>query len=149
LESHHKREQGVWLVTFKKHDQDKHVSYEEIVEEATCVGWIDSLPRRLDDERIVTLLVPEVMRKIGEGKADRSWTFLGSIEGLEIPRDPGAEWDRYDNALVNFEAIPSAVLELVAPRNGDDPSVWRKPTILRRCAYNWPRPRFDPEITGH
>ena len=56
-ENHHRTE-SVWLVTFKKHVPEKYVSWDEIVCEAICFGWIDSLPRKLDKERSMLLLSP-------------------------------------------------------------------------------------------
>ena len=51
LADHHADAPGVWLVTFKKAAGDRHVPYDDVVEEALCFGWVDSRPRTLDDER--------------------------------------------------------------------------------------------------
>jgi hypothetical protein len=45
-------------VRLKKHVADKHVSRDEVVEEALCFGWIDGLPRKLDADRTMVLLSP-------------------------------------------------------------------------------------------
>ncbi|HEY0882067.1 MAG TPA: bacteriocin-protection protein, partial [Archangium sp.] len=58
LQAHHRRSRGAWVVAFKKKVQGKHVSTVEIGEEALCFGWIDSLPRALDDERSMLLITP-------------------------------------------------------------------------------------------
>lgn len=50
LNRNHARQEGVWLITWKKHT-DKYVPYADTVEEALCFGWIDSLPRKLDADR--------------------------------------------------------------------------------------------------
>jgi uncharacterized protein YdeI (YjbR/CyaY-like superfamily) len=62
--ANHEWKEGVWLVTFKKYAGDRYVSYEEIVEEALCFGWIDSLGRKLDAERTMLWMSP---RKVGSG----------------------------------------------------------------------------------
>ncbi len=51
LAAHHATASEVWLVFFKKHTGQPRVAYAEAVEEALCFGWIDSIVRRLDDER--------------------------------------------------------------------------------------------------
>ncbi len=48
----------VWLVFHKKHTGRQSVTYEASVEEALCVGWIDSLVKRLDDERYARKFTP-------------------------------------------------------------------------------------------
>jgi uncharacterized protein YdeI (YjbR/CyaY-like superfamily) len=62
LAAHHSQAEGVWLVTYKKKPGAPHLPYSDIVEEALCFGWIDSLPRKLDDDRTMLLLTP---RKAG------------------------------------------------------------------------------------
>lgn len=44
LEANQVRKDGIWLVTFKKHMGEKYVPYNDVVEQALCLGWIDSLP---------------------------------------------------------------------------------------------------------
>lgn len=51
LEQNHASEPEVWLVFYKKHTGQPTVFYEEAVEEALCFGWIDSIVRRIDDEK--------------------------------------------------------------------------------------------------
>jgi uncharacterized protein YdeI (YjbR/CyaY-like superfamily) len=51
LEENHDTQTEVWLVFHKRHTGRPSIPYEDAVEEALCFGWIDSLIRRLDDER--------------------------------------------------------------------------------------------------
>ena len=48
----------VWLVFHKKHTGRQGITYEAAVEEALCVGWIDSLVKRLDDDRYARKFTP-------------------------------------------------------------------------------------------
>jgi uncharacterized protein YdeI (YjbR/CyaY-like superfamily) len=64
LEINHEREERVWLVMFKKHTGERYVSYDEVVEEALCFGWIDSMPQKLDKDRSMRWMSP---RKAGSG----------------------------------------------------------------------------------
>lgn len=58
LAAHHDREAAIWLVFFKKHTGKPCVSYQDAVDEALCFGWIDSIVRRLDDERYAQKFTP-------------------------------------------------------------------------------------------
>ena len=58
LERHHDRSSGTWLVFYKRHTGKPSVSYDDAVEEALCFGWIDSIVRRLDDERYAQKFTP-------------------------------------------------------------------------------------------
>jgi uncharacterized protein YdeI (YjbR/CyaY-like superfamily) len=50
LEKHHASSPGVWLVRHKQHTGVASMSYEDLVREALCFGWVDSLVKRLDDD---------------------------------------------------------------------------------------------------
>jgi len=58
LEKHHASNPGVWLVFFKEHTRVKSIAYEDSVCEALCFGWIDSLIKRLDDDRYARKFTP-------------------------------------------------------------------------------------------
>lgn len=51
LEHHHMSSNGVWLVLYKKHTRMESIPYEDAVREALCFGWIDSLIKRIDEDR--------------------------------------------------------------------------------------------------
>ena len=51
---------------YKQHTGVAAVDYEAAVEEALCVGWVDSLVRRLDDDRFV--------RKFSPRKPGSAWS---------------------------------------------------------------------------
>src|SRR5258708_3946153 len=58
LEKHHASSPGVWFVFHKAHTGVKSLPYEDTVREALCVGWIDSLVKRLDDDRYALKVTP-------------------------------------------------------------------------------------------
>lgn len=113
LAANYQQSESIWLVTYKKHTGSQYLAYDAIVEEALCFGWIDSLPRRLDENRTMLLLsprkpksvwsklnkeraavlikegrmMPAGLAKIERAKADGSWTFLDDVEALIVPED--------------------------------------------------------------
>jgi uncharacterized protein YdeI (YjbR/CyaY-like superfamily) len=58
LGEHHTSSPGVWLVFYKGHTGIKSIPYEDSVCEALCFGWIDSLIKRLDDDRYARKFTP-------------------------------------------------------------------------------------------
>lgn len=62
LRKNHKREREVWLISYKKATGKPAIAYQDALEEAICFGWIDTLVRRVDDERAATRWMP---RRVG------------------------------------------------------------------------------------
>ena len=58
LATHHTSSAGIWLVFYKQHTGRKSMPYEDVVREALCFGWIDSLVKRLDDDRYALKVTP-------------------------------------------------------------------------------------------
>jgi uncharacterized protein YdeI (YjbR/CyaY-like superfamily) len=58
LTKHHASSPGVWLVFYKVHTGVKSIPYKDTVCEALCFGWIDSLVKRLDDDRYAVKVTP-------------------------------------------------------------------------------------------
>jgi uncharacterized protein YdeI (YjbR/CyaY-like superfamily) len=135
LAEHHTRDEGAWLISYKKATGKPRVEYDEAVEEAVCFGWVDSKPGKLDDERsmlwfaprkpgsgwsrsnkerVVRMLAagqmaPAGLAKVEAAKQDGTWSLLDAVEALEIPDDLAAEFARYNAARENFEAFPRSV----------------------------------------
>jgi uncharacterized protein YdeI (YjbR/CyaY-like superfamily) len=58
LARHHASSPGVWLTRHKQHTGVKSMPYEDLVCEALCFGWVDSLVKRLDDDRFAIKITP-------------------------------------------------------------------------------------------
>jgi uncharacterized protein YdeI (YjbR/CyaY-like superfamily) len=84
LAKHHASAAGAWLVMHKKHTGVKCVSYDDAVREALCFGWIDSMERRLDDERYALKFSP---RRPGSNWAESNRTRWAELKaaGLLAP----------------------------------------------------------------
>jgi uncharacterized protein YdeI (YjbR/CyaY-like superfamily) len=66
LERHHAGVTDVWLIFHKVHTGRPCIAYEDAIEDALCYGWVDSLVKRLDDDRFA--------RKFTPRKADSLWS---------------------------------------------------------------------------
>jgi uncharacterized protein YdeI (YjbR/CyaY-like superfamily) len=58
LRKHHDSESLIWLVFHKRRTGEKSIGYDDAVEEALCFGWIDSIVKRLDDDRYARKFTP-------------------------------------------------------------------------------------------
>lgn len=68
LRAHHDSESEIWLVFHKRHSAEKSISYDDAIDEALCFGWIDSLVKRLDDDRYARMFTPR--------KPDSKWSTI-------------------------------------------------------------------------
>ncbi|MFO0846142.1 MAG: YdeI/OmpD-associated family protein [Gemmataceae bacterium] len=135
LAEHHTRDEGVWLITFKKATRKPTVSYDEAVEEALCFGWVDSKDSKLDDERTMLyfaprrpgsawaksnkervarlieqgLMMPAGLAKVEAAKHDGTWGVLDSVEALQVPPDLAKALKAYPHAQGHFATFPRSV----------------------------------------
>jgi len=67
LQKNHQRDEEVWFIHYKKSSGKPFVDVNEAIEEAICFGWIDSLPRILDEERTMLYFAPRKSRSNWSG----------------------------------------------------------------------------------
>jgi uncharacterized protein YdeI (YjbR/CyaY-like superfamily) len=84
LAKHHTSSPGVWLVFYKAHTRVKSIAYEDAVREALCFGWIDSLVKRLDDDRYALKMTPRRRTSKWSDRNRKRWVAL-EAEGLLTP----------------------------------------------------------------
>jgi uncharacterized protein YdeI (YjbR/CyaY-like superfamily) len=58
LEKNFQSEKEIWLVYYRKETEKPRIPYNDAVEEALCFGWIDSVNKKLDEERNVQRFSP-------------------------------------------------------------------------------------------
>jgi uncharacterized protein YdeI (YjbR/CyaY-like superfamily) len=135
LAENHARAAGIWFVYYKKQTGKTRVTYDEAVEEALCFGWVDSVPRKFDDERSKLLFTPRKpksvwsklnktrierlienglmteigLAKIEAAKRDGSWNALDDSDNLKIPSDLAKEFKSATEAAKNFNAFSDSV----------------------------------------
>jgi uncharacterized protein YdeI (YjbR/CyaY-like superfamily) len=149
LQDQHATAPGVWAVTWKKGRSGPHVPYADLVEEALCFGWIDSLGRKVDDERSQLLLTPRkpaskwsrlnkqrVARLTAAGlmapaglamvelaQRTGTWTALDLVEDLVEPAELRAALDAVPAARRHWDGFPRsarrAILEWIGSARTD------------------------------
>jgi len=105
LSENYAREEGVWAIFFKKSSGLSDLSWEAIVEECLCFGWIDSLPGKVDESRTKIYISP---RKANSGWSRRNKNLLIGLEQRGLIEAPGTaaierakangSWERFDLA---------------------------------------------------
>lgn len=58
LSKNHDKETEIWLIYYRKSSGKKRIPYNDTVEEALCYGWIDSIMKRIDEERFAQRFSP-------------------------------------------------------------------------------------------
>jgi uncharacterized protein YdeI (YjbR/CyaY-like superfamily) len=128
------RSEGAWLVYRKRSSDLEGPTYDDLVEEALCFGWIDSVTRRVDEDRMIQWFSPRrpgglwsALNKerierlerdglmtapgrsvIDRAKADGSWSQTDQVDALVIPSDLEAAFDNTPEARAAYERLPNA-----------------------------------------
>jgi uncharacterized protein YdeI (YjbR/CyaY-like superfamily) len=76
LMKNHAASSGVWLVFHKDHTGVPSIPYDDSVCEALCFGWIDSLIKRLDDERYARKFTPRKPSSKWSDSNRKRWSEL-------------------------------------------------------------------------
>lgn len=139
LQKNHDKQNHVWLLLYKKDSGVPSLTYDEVVEECLCFGWIDSKPNKKDEQsyylfiaprkpksvwsalnkkRIQKLLAENKMtsaglQKIEAAKKDGSWIALDKIEALEMPTALKKALAKNKTASTHFNAFPPSVKKAI------------------------------------
>ena len=89
LAKHHGSSPGIWLVRHKQHTGVNSMPYEDLVSEALCFGWVDSLIKRLDNDRYAIKVTPRKPTSKWSDMNRRRWKELKAA-GLLAPAGLGA-----------------------------------------------------------
>lgn len=137
LAKNHNNEKGIWL----EHDKFKfgQLSYEDVVEEALCFGWIDSTIRSLDENRSLTylskrkpksiwaqsnkirvekliksgLMTAAGLAPIERAKEDGSWSQFDVVENMVLPEELKESFKKNKRAAEGFEKFSRSLRKQV------------------------------------
>jgi uncharacterized protein YdeI (YjbR/CyaY-like superfamily) len=117
LRKNHEREDLVWLVFRKKGKGPVPFDYQQALDEALCMGWVDSLMKRIDDDYY--------MRKFTPRKATSTWSdrnkervellilqgkmMPAGMKSIEVARGNGM-WDKGVQPPALDDSLPDALL---------------------------------------
>ena len=123
LAKNYNNKKEIWLIYYKKSSGKKRIDYSEAVEEALCYGLIDSIVKRIDDEKHAQRFSPRrkgsqlseinherVKKLIREGKMTEEG--LNAIKltkrELKIKPDVLKELKKNKEAWENFRKFPDS-----------------------------------------
>jgi uncharacterized protein YdeI (YjbR/CyaY-like superfamily) len=85
LISNHAKVSVLWLVFYKKHTGKNTISYDDAVRQALCFGWIDSIVKRLDDERYLQKFTPRTnIAKWSRSNIERAIDLIKSGQMTDV-----------------------------------------------------------------
>ena len=126
LARNHAKEKGIWLIYYRKASGKPRIPYNDAVEEALCFGWIDSIMKKVDEERFAQRFSPrrrgselsqlnrERIRKLILGKsmtkaglAAVAHAFNGKEE-FEFPKEILRAIRKDEKAWAHFQRLPES-----------------------------------------
>lgn len=139
LAKHHTEPKGVWLVYDKQQSSVRALTYDAIVEEALCFGWIDSTSGRVSEtqakiwvalrnpksnwsksnrERVAKLSKAKKMHASGLvlvrlAKQTGTWDALVDVQNNVIPPDLAAALAKNKKAQNFFQAFPPSSKRII------------------------------------
>lgn len=154
LLKNYKNTESVWLVKWKKDTGKPYFSYDEMVDELIAFGWVDSLPKNLDEQKTMHRISPrnpksnwskvnkERVKKlfkegrmhtsgidlVEQAKENGAWNFLDDVEKLIVPPDLEKALKANGKAKYFYERFPNSskrnILEWI--KNAKQPSTRQK-----------------------
>jgi uncharacterized protein YdeI (YjbR/CyaY-like superfamily) len=121
LAKYHATVTEIWLVFYKRHTGIHTMSYDDAVEEAICFGWIDSLIRRLDDDRYARKMTP---RKENSKWSEANRKRYADLKAHDLLTEAGLARPPTDS---HYGPRPSAteVPPYIEERLKTDPKAWQ------------------------
>ncbi len=157
LRKHHKTSREIWLIFYHKSSDKPSISYNDAVDEALCFGWIDSIQKKIDDERRAQRFTPRragsKTSEMNKARARRlvrekrmTPAGLAAIGRLTAPRlmiaaDIKAAFEKDEVAWKRFRRFPIAYRRIrIAFVEGarDRPAEFRRRlgNLVRKSAKN-------------
>ncbi|MCK4318950.1 YdeI/OmpD-associated family protein [Candidatus Micrarchaeota archaeon] len=127
LAKNHRKEKEIWLIYPKKHTGTARIPYNDAVEEALCFGWIDSIVKRIDEdkyaqrysprrrtsilsqlnlERIRKLIANKKITPVGLAAVSHVFNPGSDTTKFKIPSEILFEIKKNADAWKNFQRLP-------------------------------------------
>ena len=76
LKENHGRAPEIWLIFYRKETGRLSVSYSDALDEALCYGWVDSLIKKIDEEKYA--------RKFTPRKPESKWSDINKEKAQKL-----------------------------------------------------------------
>jgi uncharacterized protein YdeI (YjbR/CyaY-like superfamily) len=109
LAKSHASSAGIWLVRHKAHTGIASIPYEDLVCEALCFGWVDSLIKRIDDDHYAIKVTPRRPTSKWSALNRRRWKKLKAAGLLAPPGLAAAPTTNTYSPKPSIPVLPSYV----------------------------------------
>jgi uncharacterized protein YdeI (YjbR/CyaY-like superfamily) len=145
LMQHHATSPGVWLVIHKSHTGVKSLSHEDVLGEALCFGWVDSLIKRVDDDRYAWKVTPRRSTSRWSDINRKVWAQLRAA-GLLAPAGlAAAPTDRTYAPKPGIPELPAYIAKAMRANSGAWKFFRELPPRERRNFVVWIHTAKRPE----
>jgi uncharacterized protein YdeI (YjbR/CyaY-like superfamily) len=137
LEKHHGSSAGIWLLRHKQHTGVESMPHEDLVREALCYGWVDSLIKRIDESRFAIKVTPRKPTSKWSDINRKRWKQLKAAGELAppglaaaptgntyVPRPRVPELPAYVAKALKTSARAWQYFQALAPTHRRDFVVW-------------------------
>lgn len=140
LRQNHNNQSELWVKIYKKHTGILSVTWDELVIESLCWGWIDGVKKSLDEQaylqritprkarsnwskrntaHVETLIAEGRMKEAGlkhvrEAKADGRWESAYVISEIEVPEDFISALANKPNLKLFYETLTKSSRYVIA-----------------------------------
>ena len=137
LSQHHSSgKTEIWLRRFKKATGKPCITYDELVEECLCFGWIDGVVKKLDEESNVQRISPRRKKKTFLSELNRQRVWKLKHLKMMTPAGIGPIEDQIGQVDDPFD-FPDWVLDALKT----DAEVWKNfqefPRLYQRLKIGW------------
>jgi uncharacterized protein YdeI (YjbR/CyaY-like superfamily) len=106
------QKESVWVTVYKKNAKPGLLSYRDVVEESLCFGWIDSLPKKNDDQSYLLRISPRKPRSVWSAINKK---IIKSLVAKGLMTETGAEKIRLAKQNGSWSALNKSDKLIVAP----------------------------------
>jgi len=140
LKLNHATESELWIKLYKKSSGIKSITWDDVVIESLCWGWIDGIKKSLDEQSYIQRITPRKARSawskrntkhaerlinesrmmepglahIQAAKADGRWQNAYAVSEMEVPIDFITALDNNLQAKAFYETLNKSSLNAIA-----------------------------------
>jgi uncharacterized protein YdeI (YjbR/CyaY-like superfamily) len=140
LKLNHATERELWVKIFKKNTGIESITWNELVIEVLCWGWIDGIKKSIDDQAYLQRITPRTARSnwskrntehveclisggrmkesglkhVRAAKADGRWENAYVVSEMEVPADFLATLENQPRAKLFFETLNKSSRYVIA-----------------------------------
>ncbi len=135
LETHHMAKTEIWLRTFSKATGQPSISYDDLVEECLCFGWIDGVVKKYDEDSRVQRITPRREKSfLSELNRQRVWKLQQSGLMTQAGIEP-------ISTQIGSPDEPWEIPGWIAEQLRVNPEVWANfkefPNLYKRLKIGW------------